>query len=264
MNRRLLGLLLALYPRAWRDRYGAELAGLTEDLINAGEIRPLSAAANLAGGAALEWGRVLAGSRYVVGEVAVAGLVAGIVFAALHPPLLTSTALVVLPQSSQTAQAATSNSAPDPYTATQEVIAGSYPVLAGALPDIRPAMSLNELRHDVQIGSPSPSIVSVSAKGENTADAEAAANAVADSYVGYVRSSPSPAGRIKAQMLESATNATGRPLPASLLITGGFGALYGAIVGAAVALAFGWADRRSRISGKSTDRQLGNWTDRGP
>ena len=49
-------------------------------------------------------------------------------------------------------------------------------------------------------------------------------------------------------MLDWATSATGRPLPASLLITGGFGALYGAIVGAIGALAFGWADRRFRIS----------------
>ena len=49
-------------------------------------------------------------------------------------------------------------------------------------------------------------------------------------------------------MLEPATSASGRPLPASLLITGGFGALYGSIVGAAVALAFSWADRRFRIS----------------
>ena len=248
MNRHLLRVLLALYPRAWRDRYGAELAGLTEDLINAGEIRPLSAVVNLAGGAALEWGRVLAGSRYVVGEVAVAGLVAGIVFAALHPPLLTSTALVVLPQSPQTVQAATSNGAPDPYTATQEVIAGSLPVLLNALPHVRPAMSLDALRRSVQIGSPSSYIVSVSAKGEDAAGAEATANAVADSYIGYVSSSRSPVGRIEARMLEPAASATGRPLPASLLITGGFGALYGSIVGAAVALAFSWADRRFRIS----------------
>ena len=248
MNRHLLRVLLALYPRAWRDRYGADLAGLTEDLISAGEIRPLSAVVNLAGGAALEWGRVLAGSRCVVGELAAAGLVAGIVFAALHPPLLTSTALVVLPQSPQSAQAATSNGAPDPYTATQEVVAGSYPVLLNALPKVRPVMSLNELRRNVQIGSPSPYIVSVSAKGENTADAEATANAVANSYLGYVSSSPSPVGRVQARMLELATSATGRPLPASLLITGGFGALCGSIAGATVALALGRAGRRFRIS----------------
>ena len=49
-------------------------------------------------------------------------------------------------------------------------------------------------------------------------------------------------------MLELATSATGRPLPASLLITGGFGALCGSIAGATVALALGWAGRRFRIS----------------
>jgi hypothetical protein len=63
MNRHLLRALLALYPRAWRDRYGAELASLTEELISAGEIAPLPAMVNLAGGAALERGRVLVGSR---------------------------------------------------------------------------------------------------------------------------------------------------------------------------------------------------------
>jgi capsular polysaccharide biosynthesis protein len=248
MNRRLLRALPALYPRAWRDRYGAELAGLTEDLISAGEIRPLSAVVNLAGVAALEWGRVLAGSRrVVVGEVAVAGLVAGIVFAALHPPLLTSTALVVVAPPPQSVQAATSNGPPGGYMATQVLIAGSNPVLMNALPHARPAMSLNELRNNVQIESLARSILSVSATGENAADAEATANAVADSYIGYVSSPDSPVGDVQARMLELATNATGRPLPASLLIIGGFGALYGSIAGATVALALGRADRGSRF-----------------
>jgi len=183
----------------------------------------------------------------VVGEVAVVGLVTGIVFAALHPPMLTSTAAVLLPQPPQSAQAATSNGAPDPYTATQEVIADSNPVLSAALPDVRPAMSLAELRGDVQIRSLTPYIVTVSAKGRVAADADATANAVARSYVVYVSSAGSPAGHVETQMLNFATSATGRPLPASLLISGGFGALYGAIIGALGALAFGWA-RRFRIS----------------
>ena len=34
MNRHLLRALLALYPRPWRDRYGAELASLTEHLTH--------------------------------------------------------------------------------------------------------------------------------------------------------------------------------------------------------------------------------------
>ena len=69
MNRHLLGALLAMYPRAWRDRYRAELAGLTGELISAREITPLLAVFNLAGGAALEWGSVLAGSRRAAVEL---------------------------------------------------------------------------------------------------------------------------------------------------------------------------------------------------
>jgi capsular polysaccharide biosynthesis protein len=156
--------------------------------------------------------------------------------------------LVLLPRLPQGAQTVTSSGAADPYTATQEVIADSNPVLWTALPHVRPAMSLAELRGDVQIGSPASDIVTVTANGRVAADAEATANAVARSYIAYVSSAGSPVGRIEAQMLESATTATGRPLPVSLLITGGFSALYGAIVGAIGALAFGWADRRFRIS----------------
>jgi hypothetical protein len=76
MNRHLPAGLLALYPRAFRDRYGAELARLTDELISAGEITPLLAVLNLAGGAALEWGRVLTGSRRAALAVAAAAVIA--------------------------------------------------------------------------------------------------------------------------------------------------------------------------------------------
>lgn len=85
MNRRLLRGLLGLYPRAFRDRYGAELASLTDDLISAGEITPLLAALNLLRGAALEWGRVLADSRragLAVGAAAVMAAAGSIIVAA--------------------------------------------------------------------------------------------------------------------------------------------------------------------------------------
>jgi uncharacterized protein involved in exopolysaccharide biosynthesis len=183
-----------------------------------------------------------------VGEVAAVSLVAGIVFAVLHPPMLTSTVTVLLPVPTQSAQAATGNGAPDPYTATQEVIADSDAVLAGALPDVRPAMSFAELRGDVQIRSLTPYVMTVSAKGRVAAEAEATANAVARSYVAFVSSAGSPAGHVEAEILVPATSATGRSLPVWLLIVGGFSALYGAVVGAIGALVFGWADRRSRIS----------------
>ena len=190
----------------------------------------------------------------VVGEVALAGLITGVVFAVLHPPMLTSTASVLLQQPPPGVQAATSNGMPDPYMATQVVIAASNPVLLAALPDARPAMSLAELRGDVQIRSVTNSVITVSAKGRVAADAEATANAVARSYATYVSSADSPTGAVEAKVLDWATSATGRQLPASLLTTGGFGALYGAIIGAIGALAYGWADRRFRSAGKSADR----------
>ena len=76
MNRHLMRGLLALYPRAFRDRFGAELASLTDDLISAGEFTPLLAALDLLGGAALEWGRVLACSRHAAQAMAVAAIIA--------------------------------------------------------------------------------------------------------------------------------------------------------------------------------------------
>jgi capsular polysaccharide biosynthesis protein len=254
MNRHLLRALLAFYPRPWRDRYGAELASLTEHLIGAGEITPLLAVRNLLGGAALEWGRVLAGLRRgarswtAVGALTACGLLAGIAVAALHPPMLTSTALVVLPASASSTQSSGSaeQSTISPYTATQMVIADSNQVLAGALPFVRPAMSLGKLRSVVQVASVAPYIISVSVKERAAADAEATANAVADSYVAYVNSPSSPIGHVTAQMLAPAVHATGRPLPTDLLITGGLGALLGALIGAIDAVAFSRSGRRFR------------------
>jgi capsular polysaccharide biosynthesis protein len=183
-----------------------------------------------------------------VGEVAVVSLAAGIVFAALHPPMLTSTALVVLPQNAQGSPAA-ANGGIDSYTATQEVIATSTPVLTNALPHVRPPVSLAELRREIQVGSLTPYVISISARGTVAADAEATANAVANSYISYIGSKNSPVGPpVLANLLQLATSASGRSLPVSLLITGGFSALYGVIVGAICALAFDWADRRFRIS----------------
>ena len=80
----------------------------------------------------------------VVGEVAVVGLVTGTVFAAIHPPMLTSTAAVLLPQPPQSVETVAGNGAADPYMATQEVIADSSPVLSAALPEpAQPCRSLS-------------------------------------------------------------------------------------------------------------------------
>lgn len=65
MNRRLVRRLLTLYRRAWRERYGSELASLA-DVISAGETTPLRAGLNLFAGAAVERWRALA-SAYAGG-----------------------------------------------------------------------------------------------------------------------------------------------------------------------------------------------------
>ena len=76
MNHRVTRLLLALYPRAWRDRYGAEVTSLTDELIRAGETTPLPAGLNLVAGAMMERARELAGSRNALAVMSAAVIIA--------------------------------------------------------------------------------------------------------------------------------------------------------------------------------------------
>ena len=147
---------------------------------------------------------------FVVVVVALAVL-GGAAYAVLKPPMVSSTALIALPTSTNSqSAAATTTGGTDAVTATQEVVADSSQVLSGALPDVRPAMPVTELHHNIQVGSPSPDIISVTAQGKNAADAETNANAVANSYVAYVNSPHSAVGHITAHLLESASSASGR------------------------------------------------------
>ena len=183
--------------------------------------------------------------KILVGIMVVLGILGGTAYAVLEPAMLTSTALVAFAEPAATQPAATT-SGTTPYAATQEVIAGSYPVLLDALPDVRPATSVEQLRHDVQVGSPAADIISISAKGKNAADAEATANAVALSYIAYVSSPKSPVGRVSAQLLSSATVASGPSPMERRVIFALLGALVGALIGAIVALAVGRNQNRLR------------------
>ncbi len=66
MNRRLSRWLMALYPRAFRDRYGQEVSSLTDELIGAGETTPLRAGFDLTFSAVSERGRALSRPRKVL------------------------------------------------------------------------------------------------------------------------------------------------------------------------------------------------------
>jgi capsular polysaccharide biosynthesis protein len=192
-------------------------------------------------------GQILRRHKILVGIVLILGALAGGVYAIANPPLLTSTALVILPQSAQAQQGAAViiDGAADPYTLTQQVIMTSNIVLRGAAPQVRPAMSLNKLRRDISVGILTPYVISVSAKGKVAADAEATANAVARSYLSYVDSASSPIGRVPAQLLEPATSATRAPL-VPLLVDVLAGAVAGLLIGVIIVLAIGRNDQRLR------------------
>jgi len=78
--------VLALYPRTWRDRYGREVAGLTEELIRAGDATALRAGLGLTFAAAAERGRVL--SRRAMTTAAAAVKAAARVARARTPSLV--------------------------------------------------------------------------------------------------------------------------------------------------------------------------------
>ena len=183
--------------------------------------------------------------KILVGVVIALGIVAGAGYAKLNPQTLTSTALVVLPQNAESAQAA-ANGGLDQYTATQEVIAGGTQVLTDALPNVRPRMSLPELRRETEIGSLTSYVISISATGAVAADAEATANAVANSYISFLDSPSSPFGRVPAHLLQSATTAAGSSPLETLIIYALIGAISGALIGGIISLAISRADRRLR------------------
>jgi protein-S-isoprenylcysteine O-methyltransferase Ste14 len=71
--------LLALYPRGWRERYGPEVAALSDELIAAGETTRLRAWLDLAAGGAAEWRRLLVSRAVLVRAATLAAVAAGLV-----------------------------------------------------------------------------------------------------------------------------------------------------------------------------------------
>lgn len=165
--------------------------------------------------------------------VAALGLAAGLGFAALNRPQVSSTALVQFSSRTQTAQ-------------TEAVIARSSTVLARAIPAVQPRPSISQMAAAVQVRTTAPGILSVIAQARTAPQAVQIANAVAASYVAYVTPSTSPVGQVNAFVLEKATSAAGRSLPVTLAIDGVIGLLIGMLVGAIAALALNRRDPRLR------------------
>lgn len=171
--------------------------------------------------------------RTIVGIAAATGLLLGAGYAVLHPSMLTSKTLVVLPQNT-------------PNMATEVVVAASDPVLNGALASVPGGTTLAKLRSDVQVKSITSTILSFNATGPTAAAAEATANAVADSYLVYVGSSSSPVGHVPGRVLQTASPASGASPLSHLLTAGLIGAILGVLVGVIVTLATRRNDRTLR------------------
>lgn len=189
--------------------------------------------------------RVVRRHRLLVGITAVLGLLAGVALALLSRPVFTSTALIVLPGAPQSAQA-TAGPGTGTFMETQAVIAGSDPVLSGALPHITPPVSLQKLRGEVQASSQTSNILSISARARTAAQAVDTTNAVARSYVSYITSPRSLVGQVSANMLQPALNATGTSRVKRLAVYGAIGAVAGVLIGVILALRLGRGDRRLR------------------
>jgi len=166
----------------------------------------------------------------LVGAAVAASLLAGMVTAAFSSATVTSTALIALPATTLTAAEAVP-------------IAVSDPVLVGALPSLSPGTSLATVRGEVQVSSPGPDVLSVSARAGTAAQAEATANAVAQSYIGYAGSAGSPAGHMPAMMLQPASSGNGSAGLMRLLVGAMLGIASGLLTGVIAALAY-----RRRIS----------------
>jgi capsular polysaccharide biosynthesis protein len=170
--------------------------------------------------------------KAVFGVLFLLGLAAGTAFTLIRPPMLASKVLVVVPGTR--------------FIQTQAVIAGSDPVLMAAGRSLHPPIALVTLHHRVSVASVTSTVLAITALGKTAGQAQHIANAVAHSYVTFVKAPKSPGGKASAQVLENATSAVGATLQARMAETGGLGALVGAVIGIIVAAAIGRTDRRIR------------------
>jgi capsular polysaccharide biosynthesis protein len=172
--------------------------------------------------------------------VTLLGLAAGAGYTDYKPPMLTSGALVQL----STANAAT--------MASQVVIANSDTVLATALPNVAPQMTLAQLHTLVKVTSLSSSILSVSASGKTAHDAQQTVAAVRDSYLKWAKAN-GKGYKMTAKGFGVVSSATGPSKISTMIVTAIIGGILGLILGVIGALALSRRDRRLRLRDEIAD-----------
>ncbi|GAB3819187.1 Wzz/FepE/Etk N-terminal domain-containing protein [Kribbella italica] len=198
--------------------------------------------------------RAIRRQRRVVAIVAAAGLLAGIGFALLQPPLHTATSMVVLPPPPATdaEKAAGAQS-----IETQVFIANSEPVLKSAGQNLSPTLATDVVRDRVEVVAVTQDVLQIDARGTSTQQAIQLANAVAEVYLVFVSTDQKLPGdlgkKTGARILEEATTARGGNLAVHWTIFGLLGALLGAVAGSIGVLAKARGDRRLRLRDEVSD-----------
>jgi len=177
--------------------------------------------------------RIVRRYKGIVGGFALLGLVAGVGYAMLNPPLQTSSALVILP-------------APKPNIQTDTLIAESAPVLSAALPHIGHGMTLTGLHKGITVTDSTGNVISINATDKTAAEAEADANAVAASFVSFIGSANSPVGATDGRVFVTASTATSSGAFKEFILYGPIGLVAGLLIGFIVAMRKDRGDRRLR------------------
>ncbi|GAA1511659.1 Wzz/FepE/Etk N-terminal domain-containing protein [Kribbella lupini] len=198
--------------------------------------------------------RAIRRHRRVVAAVAALGLLAGIGYALLEPPMHTATSLVVLPPPPATdAEKAAGTQSIE----TQVFIAGSEPVLKSAGQNLTPALETDAVRDRVDVVAVTQDVIEIDARGTSARQAMQLANAVAEVYLVFVTTDQKLPGdlgkKTGARMLEEATTARGGNMAIHLAIFGFLGALLGAVAGSIGLLAVVRGDRRLRLRDEIAD-----------
>jgi len=192
--------------------------------------------------------------RLLVVIGAVVGLLLGVAFAFVRPPMYSAAALVVLPPPTVVAGGSTAGSQ---SIDTQRYIAESGPVLHSAGQNLEPPLSTEVVRERVKASAVTDDVIRIEAKGTSARQAVKLANSVAQVYLVFVTTDKQLPGdlgkRTGARLLEGAAEAHGGSKLLHAATYGGLGVLLGAIAGAIIVLARARGDRRLRMRDEIAD-----------
>ena len=117
--------------------------------------------------------------RWVLAASTVVGLALGVTYVLVHPAMLTSTTLVLLPTP-------TLEQGSSADVATQVRIARSATVLGAAGESLEPALPARAVEKVVDVSAPTNQIIEFQAASIQASQAQLLSQAVADAYVAYV------------------------------------------------------------------------------